>query len=98
MWPDWLAAIGGPLLRRGPPLQQRRQRLKHLRGQGAERGGKAWKVSAFGERGLIQVQRAVDFELQALNAVGRVAVILGDEAAGVGAVDLHLIAARLQDI
>ena len=52
------------------------------------------EVLALGQRGLVEIEGAIDLELQGLHAARRIAVVLGDEAAGIGPVDLHLVAGR----
>src|SRR5665647_2136610 len=45
---------------------------------------------------FVHVERAVDLELDGMEARGRVAVMLGDEAAGIGLVAAHGVAQRPQ--
>ena len=64
--------------------RQLRQRLE-VGGQTAEAGGAL-------EAALVHVERAVELELDGMQARGRVAVMLGDEAAGIGLVAAHRVA------
>ncbi len=95
------ACAGAPaidLLGSGATLQQHRHGSEHLGRDVLEQAAQVVEIGRLLQRPLIQVERAVDLELQRLHAVGRIAVVLGDEPARVGPVDLHLVAVPLQQI
>src|SRR5690242_21590901 len=75
-------AVGPQLLERNSS-QPVGQKLK-VRRQPAEAGGTL-------EAALIHVERAVELDLDGVQACGRVAVMLGDAAAGVGLVAAHCV-------
>ena len=67
-----------------PQLLDRQRR--YLVSQGFEVGGHARKAARLLEPPLVHVERAVEFELDGVQAGGRVAVVLGDEPASIGLV------------
>ena len=75
------------LLRRG--LERPEVPERHLRqrvGQRSEIGGHLGKAGSALAPALIHIDRAVELELDGVQAAGRVAVMLGDKAAGIGLV------------
>src|SRR3954465_8089666 len=86
---------GGPLLRRG--LERSEIAKRH----GRERVGHRAEISrhlceprSTLAPPLVHVDRAVEFELDGMQAARRIAVMLGDEAAGIGLVAADRIAER----
>ena len=89
--PDRRCATSGmtskSLLRRS--LERPEIRERHLRQRVRERGeigDHLRKARAAFPAPLIHIDRAVEFELHGVQAAGRVTVMLGDEAAGIGLV------------
>src|SRR5262245_54344838 len=79
--------VGAQLLvrERGKPLRQRLQ----VGGQTVERGRTL-------EPPLVHIERAVELELDGMQPGGRIAVVLGDEASGIGLVAADRIALAAQ--
>src|SRR5581483_11085470 len=80
-------------------------RAQFLERDGGNHLGEAFQVGRqAGEAGgalvapLVHVQGAIDFELDGMQARGWIAVVLGDEAAGIGLVAAHRIAERPQPL
>src|SRR5450756_3244651 len=93
------------MIRRPPRSTQSRssaasdvyKRQQHLR-QDSEIGGHACKARAALAPPFVHVDRAVEFELDGMQAGGRIAVMLGDEAAGIGLVPAHGVAQAAQGL
>src|SRR5437870_8619972 len=76
------------------PERDMRQRFR----QRAEIGGHLRKAGAALAPPLVHIDRAVELELDGVQSAGRVAIVLGDEAAGIGLVAADRIAEPAHDL